>query len=98
MIDYVDNDAVFAPMNNSGLNSSWKTVKEVELLGEAGENGKYADRLISMKEGIFPTREDGTIDTSVGSIVDRKGIKYNTDKKANIILSVESEEINTHLK
>jgi hypothetical protein len=92
VIDYVDNDAVFAPMNNSGLNSSWKTVKEVELLGEAGENGKYADRLISMKEGIFPTREDGTIDTSVGSIVDRKGIKYNTDKKANIILSVESEE------
>lgn len=92
LVDYVDNDASFAVQNNMTLDHSWRTVKEAELLGQADENGNYTNRIVSQSEGIFSLKDDGTIDASVGSIKDDKGVKYNTENRSNIILSIDSDE------
>lgn len=96
LIDYVDNDATFAAVNNMDIDSSWKAVTEPELLG-VKEDGTYDynNRLISMNteenKTIFTLNEDGTINSSLGSIVDDKNVSYNTENKTNIILSVDDE-------
>lgn len=100
LIDYVDNDATFAAIDNMEANRSWKTVTEPELLG-VKEDGTfdYNNRMLSMSteenKTIFTLNEDGTINNDLGSIVDDKGVKYNTENKSNIILSVDDTYIET---
>lgn len=92
LIDYVDNDATFAAKNNMTLDQSWRAVTEPELLGKLDEaTGEYNERIISTTNGIF-SETDGNIDVSIGSILDDKKVKYNTENKNNIILSIENDE------
>lgn len=94
LIDYVDNDATFAAIDNMEANNSWRTITEPELLA-VKEDGTfdYENRILTMNteetKGIFTLNEDGTINATVGSILDDKGVKYNTENKSNIIISID---------
>lgn len=74
LVDYVDNDAVFAAEHNSGVDSSWRNVSVNEITG----NGFDAERLINPEI----IREN--------DIKDKNGVFYITDQRNNLIISVDS--------
>ena len=95
VIDYVDNDAVFAAANNMNLDNSWKQVSEKELLGIVGVtevDTTYPDRIISNR--IFT--EDATGNLKIYDPNNKAYNSYASDgislQKGNIVLSVENEE------
>ena len=75
LIDYVDNDAVYEQVRNSGVNASWKVATIDEL---------YEDKVLA--EDVYTVATDGTRE-----IYDSRNISYVTDTQSNIILSIDEK-------
>lgn len=75
VIDYVDNDGVFVPENNTESNHMWRNTSITELTG----NGHTENRLLDNK--VIPEYE----------ILDKKNISYITPQKNNVVLSTDSQ-------
>jgi hypothetical protein len=76
LVDYVDNDAIFASADNTTKDHSWKNTTVTELTG----NGYESDRLI-----------DETV-TQQYELIDQNDIAYITDQRNNVILSIDNPE------
>ena len=85
LIDYVDNDAVFAQLDNMGRDHSWTQVLENELIGV--KDGNYDGTLEYTNRILSP----GVVSDNFSYIIDKDNRYYNTDKKNNIILSLDNE-------
>lgn len=75
LVDYVDNDATFTEEYNGENNHLWKNTTINELSG----NGYEKNRLIS--KDVIPEYE----------ILDKNNISYVTDRRNNLILSVDDQ-------
>ena len=74
VVDYVDNDAVFAAQYNNTKDHMWRPTNITELSG----NGYDFDRILD--RAVLPAY----------SIMDKHGREYIADGKTNIILSVDT--------
>jgi len=90
VIDYVDNDAVFPAVENTGVDQSWRTVTVAELVDVPNK-----DRLLD--KNIAEELEDSSGDIIDFIITDSKGVSYNTSQKNNIILSIDNaDNVDSH--
>ena len=90
VIDYIDNDAVFDPVDNMKLDYSWKTVTEKELLGEKVD-GEYVNRLVS--DHSFQTVE-GSDELRLVDVDNKSFNTYLPDgtlQKSNVVVSLDNE-------
>lgn len=76
VVDYVDNDAIFATTDNTAKDHSWKNTTLTELTG----NGYEVDRLLD------------EVVTQQDRIIDKNGVSYTTEQRNNLILSVDNPE------
>ena len=74
VVDYVDNDAVFAAQYNNSQDHMWKPTNITELTGNGYDHERILDRT------VLPAY----------SIVDKDGREYLADGKTNIILSIDT--------
>ncbi len=81
VVDYIDTDGVFAASDNDTTDHSWRNTTINELLGD----GYEADRLI---ETSLLAEHDST---------DKNGIKYITDQRNNIVLSIDNYDTTDEL-
>lgn len=75
IVDYVDNDGIFATENNMTPDHSWKNTSVTELTG----SGYEADRLLSK----YITTEN--------ELIDKNGVAYITSQRNNVVLSIDTE-------
>ena len=75
IVDYVDNDGIFATENNMAPDHSWKNTSVTELTG----SGYEADRLLSK----YITTEN--------ELIDKNGVAYITSQRNNVVLSIDTE-------
>lgn len=75
IVDYVDNDGIFATTDNMTPDHSWKNTSVTELTG----SGYEADRLLSK----YITTEN--------ELIDKNGVAYITSQRNNVVLSVDTE-------
>lgn len=75
ILDYVDNDLVFSAIQNAETNGYWGTTTATEL-----KDGGYLSSL--QRDNVFQEIENTYGETHWG-ILDRKGISFDSVKKAN---------------
>jgi len=81
ILDYVDNNAVFRQQNQIGNNTLWATTT-------SGYLGVYD----LLKDTVFEFGKPANFDLlkdKTGYITDKKGERYDTDQKSNLVISVD---------